>query len=237
MKLPITSIDKIDPPLEGFGFAFIDEKDNRLKIKKHDSVIEYSNTLDDIQLLDLTDYTAFEVMPTKEEIPSGSVDNSTGLTYNNAIPACTIHKMSIKSTQNPNEVDVVIDWGDGEYSALRNGDYASYSNGSFELEHDYAPKMLENTEKFIIKIYGKNYWAFRHEKYQATGNNLMSRVFDSDLPLASHIVNIASTCFGAMRLLNVNFIDYYNNRILNINSLFCKCKNLVKANGLRINPK
>ena len=36
-------------------------KDKKLKVKKHDSVIEFNNDLSDIQLLDLTDYTAFEV--------------------------------------------------------------------------------------------------------------------------------------------------------------------------------
>jgi hypothetical protein len=43
MKLPITTIDKIKNPQKGFGYAFIDAEDNRLKVKKHDSIIEFSN--------------------------------------------------------------------------------------------------------------------------------------------------------------------------------------------------
>ena len=71
--------------------------------------------------------------------------------------------------------------------------------------------------------------SFRHEKYVNGGNNLICRIFDSDLRLASHIANLASTCAGAMRLLKIHFREYY--RILNFNSCFYKCKNLISATG------
>jgi hypothetical protein len=43
MKLYITTQDKIKNPQKGFGYAFIDVEDNKLKVKKHDSIIEFSN--------------------------------------------------------------------------------------------------------------------------------------------------------------------------------------------------
>ena len=229
MKLPLTTKDKIDEPLKGFGFAFIDEEDNKLKIKKYDSIIEFSNDLSDVQLLNLCDYTAFEVMPNKVEIISGSLDDLTGLIYTLPVPACTTHKMTLRSTCPANTCDVVIDWGDGTIESINDGKH-EFTGSSYELIHDYASAMSKDIQRFIIKIYGKDYWAFRHNSY--IGYNLISRVFDFDLPIASHIHNIASTCYSALRLLNVNFKQFYH-RIENLSSCFCKCKNLLKVTGLR----
>lgn len=47
MKLSITTQDKIKNPQKGFGYAFIDAEDNKLKVKKHDSIIEFSNDQSD----------------------------------------------------------------------------------------------------------------------------------------------------------------------------------------------
>jgi hypothetical protein len=188
-----------------------------------------SGNIDPELLISLMDYSSFEVMPNKETIKAGTKDDVTGLIYNYDISPCTVHKMSIKSFQTPENCDVIVDWGDGHTSSIKKHEYSSFSNGSFELAHDYLTSMTSNTQKFTVKIYGKNYWTFRHEKYVNGGNNLICRIFDSDLRLASHIANLASTCAGAMRLLKIHFREYY--RILNFNSCFYKCKNLISATG------
>lgn len=173
------------------------------------------------------DCMAFEVMPNKVEIAAGTVDDVTGLSYGVAVAACTVHKMTICSDYAPEVNDIVIDWGDGTVEAINDGNH-TYNGSTYELEHDYSEVMTSNIQRFIVKIYGKRYWAFRHNKY--TTNNLMSRIFDLDLPVSRHLANFASTCFCANRLLSVYFYNYYH-RILNINSMFCKCANLKSVKG------
>ena len=69
MRLPIIKVENVRIPPEGYGFVFIDSEDKKLKIKKHNNgVIEFTNDLSDTKLLDLTDYTAFEVYPTNPVI-------------------------------------------------------------------------------------------------------------------------------------------------------------------------
>jgi len=84
-------------------------------------------------------------MPNKTEITSGTVDDKTGLTYNYSVSACTIHKMTLRSVQEPEDCDVIIDWGDGIIEAIKEGKFVSHTVGkSYELEHDYANSMKEN---------------------------------------------------------------------------------------------
>ena len=82
MRLPIIKVENVRITPEGYGFAFIDAEDKKLKIKKHNGVIEFTNDLSDIKLLDLTDYTAFEVYPTNAVISAGTTDEVTGFDSN-----------------------------------------------------------------------------------------------------------------------------------------------------------
>lgn len=181
---------------------------------------------------DNTEYSAFEVMPNKEEITAGTVDEVTGLTYTRAVPACTVHKMTLRSSQEPEDCDVIIDWGDGTVQAIKEGHYTAHTAGkSYEVEHDYAPSMSVAAQRFVVKIRGKNYYTFRHNSYK--DNNLISRIFDNDLPIASHIVNLASMAYSADRLLKVHFPSYtapYSN-VWNWSSCFEQCPNVVSITG------
>jgi hypothetical protein len=186
-------------------------------------------------------------MPNKVEI---SADESTGYRY--AIPACTIHKMTLRSVHNPEECDVVIDWGDGVVESIKEGKYIANTPGkAYELEHDYAESMTADIQKFIVKIYGKNYYTFRHnnsittvkDKFSIpsvveTSYNLISRIFDKDLPIASHISNFASMCYGALRLLEVNIphSTKYITSGFNFSSLFQYCSNLKTVVGFEDSP-
>lgn len=182
-------------------------------------------------------YTAFQVMPNKIEIASGTVDDVTGLTYNYPVSACTIHKMTLRSSQEPENCDVIIDWGDGCIESIKDRKFNSHTEGkSYELFHDYSSSMTKNIQRFIIKIYGKDYYTFRHNSYR--DNNLISRLFDKDLPIASHVTNFASVGIYANRLLAVH-IPHSSNYITNaynLASVFSNCKNLIKVTGFEDNP-
>ena len=179
-----------------------------------------------------SDYSAFEVMPNKVLIPAGTVDDLTGLTFNSEIAACTIHKMTLRSAQEPNDCDVIIDWGDGVIESIKAGNYVSHSTGkSYELSHDYTGAMTSNVQRFVVKIYGKNYYTFRHNSYKA--NNLISRIFDADLPIAGFITNFSSMVFGASRILQIKFPHSTApfSSVWNWSSCFNECANVVSITG------
>ena len=171
-------------------------------------------------------------MPNKIAIASGTIDDITGLTYNRAIPICTTHKMTLRSTQEPNDCDVIIDWGDGTIDSIKNGNYVSHTVGkSYELSHDYSETMTQDIQRFIVKIYGKDYYTFRHNSYKT--NNLISRIFSSDLPIASFITNFSSMAVGAVRLLKVEFPHSTKpfSSVWNWSSCFNECANIVSITG------
>jgi hypothetical protein len=194
------------------------------------------------------EYSAFEVMPNKVDIPAGTAivynktnnewnvvfpDNGdTALTFSSDIAACTVHKMTLRSAQEPEECDVVIDWGDGTVETIKDGNYTGHTIGkAYELEHDYASTMTSDVQRFIIKIYGKDYYTFRHNLYK--DNNLISRIFDVDLPIASHVTNFASLAIYSQRLLKVHIphstSPYVN--VWNWGSALSMCYNLVEVTG------
>jgi hypothetical protein len=180
----------------------------------------------------ITEISAFEVMPNKVEIPAGTVDEITGLTYSRAVPACTTHKMTLRSTQEPDACDVVIDWGDGTVEAIKDGYFTGHTAGkAYELEHDYSQNMTADIQRFVVKIKGKDYYTFRHNSYK--NNNLISRIFDAGFPIAGHITNFASMVVSADRLLKVHFPHStapFSNA-WNWSSCFNECPNVVSITG------
>ena len=183
---------------------------------------------------DINYFSAFEVMPTKVEI-SG---------HYREIPACTVHKFTLRSANPIENNDVVVDWGDGCIEVIADGKYEWIKNKQYNLEHDYAESMTENVQKFIVKIYGKNYYTFRcNEAVVADGvkltlsNNLISRIFDVDLPMAPHISNFSSICYGALRLFSVTIphSTKYITDGYNFSSTFQWAENLTSVMGFEDN--
>ena len=94
----------------------------------------------------------------------------------------------------PENQNVIIDWGDGTFDNLKqnvptgnSGDYR------YRFVHEYS----ELDKKYIVKIFGNTYFSILADSdanYSNVQNNIMSRVFDLDLPIASHILNISSWC-------------------------------------------
>lgn len=216
-------------------YAFIDEEDKKLKVKKHDGIIEFCNELSDIQLLNLIDYTAFEVYAHDTDIPSGLLTTphlnyigKEGDELARAIPASMIETFSIRSQTSQEKQDVIVDWGDGEFIELRNVVPNNLDDGAefrYTISHTY-----KNTGTYIIKIFGRNYFGFMTSEDPST--TLLSRIFDEDLPIATWIWNMASAAKNANTLLHV---DMYSH-LITINGLswvraFTNCQNLISVTG------
>ena len=187
------------------------------------------------KFVDRSDYTAFEVYAHDTNIPVGefsmTIDNQT-FANSFALPAGMRHDIKFRTMcPDPAQSDVVVDWGDGTVSVIANGEYTSgggdTNNGEFDytLTHTYA-----NTGKYIIKIYGKDYYNI----YNGGGDsayNLTCRAITHDLPVASHLLNLSRYLSGAKHLLYINVDRIKYNYYTNMSS-FCKgCSNLVKAVG------
>jgi hypothetical protein len=178
-------------------------------------------------LIDPNDYTAFEVQPTDTVIPAGTVDDITGFTYTYEVPAQMTAKFNVRTTASLEDMDVIVDWGDGSKQILKDGEYAEVSSSgyTYTMAHTYT-----TPGKYIVKIYGKQYFALSTSPF--TDNSLVSRCLDSDLPVASHLTNLSSLCTNSKRLLKVDVpFSKIMFRIINTSSMFARCYNLVQATG------
>jgi hypothetical protein len=154
------------------------------------------------------------------------------------IPANITHTFILRTEcSEAAECDVIIDWGDGNFSQLSQGINDPsvdefLSNGQFKLSHTYDLAEGEHS-KYIIKIYGTKYYGL--QSYNSN-NNLICRILDRDLPIASNCTHIASMCQGAKYLTSVNIPTYgYKNLLSNIRNMyniFQSCINLREVNGL-----
>jgi hypothetical protein len=97
---------------------------------------------------------------------------------------------------------------------------------TIDLKHTY-----ENVGKYIVKIYGKNYYNIMTPNGD-TDNSLICRILDNDLPIASHIINMSSFARNSIRLLKVRLPEYFDvSNWINVASLFQNCKNLLSLTG------
>ena len=194
-----------------------------------------------------TIYTSWEVNPTTTDYAAGeyTVDKYESLSLRREedeagnitpqisnkrpITAQTVHKFRLRSCSDYSDSDVIVDWGDGTTSTIAAHEYDKQSvHGAeyiYDLSHDYKTE-----GKFIIKIYGNCYFNITHA---ADGYNLISRVFDEDLPLAPHFKFLQNFCYGAQRLLYVNIPPHHTVAYAaSVISLFAGCSNLRVAVGL-----
>lgn len=195
------------------------------------------------------EYTAFEVFAHNYDIPVGECEELGGY-VNYAIPADDTHYLELRVPfDNPAETDVVIDWGDGTIQKLADGDYTITSSESkdvaLEVHHQYT-EVTNSTEanfgkKYIVKIYGKDYYGFSTVLESSSTDwsicqkkNLICRCLDVDLPIASHITNLASAFKYSWRLLNVRLPEYSNIQgIKGFAYLFFRCINLLGVAGFK----
>ena len=246
MNVPIKVKSEVAIPPAGYVFVFIDSEDMQLKAKLSDGmVINYTNVNDDLKTISLADYTAFEVFAHDYDIPVGECKELGGY-VNNSISASMTHAFKLRSTtMNDKDSDVVIDWGDGKLTYVTDGIYDKKE----VLEEDrevtyYFSHTYQTTSKYIVKIYGTRYFSIRSISTSSSSEiadgdpailqNLVCRVLDVDLPLASNVTNLANLCNTSLRLLNVHVPSYFSlNRIENVSGIFRHCINLINATGFK----
>jgi hypothetical protein len=98
------------------------------------------------------------------------------------------------------------------------------------LSHKY----IEPDQLYTVKIQGKHYCRLSHNSLRLNVNNrLLAKIFTDDLPIASHLNNFASLCYGCKRLLKVVIPSYspLMNQITNLNACFNTCQNLNICTG------
>lgn len=218
---------------EGSVLQFVSTNDNGdpvIRIKKAD------NTFTDISGSATTssDYTAFEVYPTSTDFAAGEYTQGA---YTNAYPimAKDTHTFSIRSEQLPEQQNVCIDWGDGTVDCLKDYPEEQITGEEGNRYYRYVHKYTEVDKKYIVKIYGNSYFAIAADNDANVYNvqsNIISRIFDIDLPVASHLTNFSNICRGARRLIDMNVFNCrMRKQAANISNLFAGCVNLKRCIG------
>ena len=134
MNIPIKLKSEVQVPPTGYVFPFIDKQDMQLKAKLSDGlVISYANVDNELQILSLEDYTAFQVFAHDYDIPVGECTELGGY-VTNALKACMTHKFGIRSQELPEKQNVVIDWGDGNHTQLSN---LTPKSSYYYVQHTY----------------------------------------------------------------------------------------------------
>ena len=156
------------------------------------------------------------------------------------IPVGMTHKFLIRGSVPQEQQDVIVDWGDGSIEYLNqivptseiNPDYKSSSYPIvYGMAHTYT-----NPGRYIVKIFGTTYSHIQHDEEASDKEttNLISRIFDADLPIGSALKSVDGLCKYAMRLTRVNVSAASSGKLLemrNVTDLFSYCKNLITATG------
>lgn len=204
------------------------------------------------------EYTAFEVYAHDTEIPFGyceelggtieyykpTTSSKTGVTKHPAdvtgIPPQMTHKFLIRGNTPQNDQDVIVDWGDGTIDDLKTIVPTSlvddrYKSSSYTIVYGMS-HTYQKPGKYIVKVYGSTYQHLQYDEEVEDGKdcNLICRVFDTDLPIASHLNNFDALCKYAIMLTSVNVGRASSGRFLegrNCSDCFSYCYNLESATG------
>lgn len=169
----------------------------------------------------MSNYTAFEVLANDEEL---SIETSVG-TYTVAVGM--EHRFTMRSaSKTKEELDIIVDWGDGTDTKISEDVVLSFEYSEEDSESTISVSHIyEAPGKYIVKILGSKYFAFSRWKGASNTEtkqyNLLCRIFDGDLPVATNVTNLASAASMAPRLNKVNIPAYYNlAQIENLSYLF-----------------
>lgn len=181
------------------------------------------------------DYTAWQVYANDTAIQVGE-NAILGGYVSNPIPMKMTQGFYVRSDYPYSTSDVIVDWGDGNISRISEGEYTKRivrsEDFAYYMQHTYT-----TSGKYIIKIMGKDYFALSHyltlyDKTLDNSKNLVCRVLDEDLPIASHLVNLSNLFCMSDRLLNVNCPHRSMiNQVTNMSWMFKACKNLLSVTG------
>jgi len=195
--------------------------------------------------------------PTVEQIR-----NALGYIGGRAIPKSMTERFVLLAGTDWANSDVVVDWGDGTKSFMKNGKtqvargIGFYDNNEYVDDwcdsHYMFSHTYEQEGSYYIKITGKDYWGIRHyyadlknadgtAKYpdnSVAGKTIYNLVYDCmgpDTPIAGCVRNLASFMNGSSRLLHVlmtEITDKTRTIVCNWTGMFLNCANLVSARGI-----
>lgn len=253
MRLPIISHETISDPLLNYAYAFIDINDKKLKIKTKDRIIEFSSTDENynFNILDLIDYTSFEIFAHNYNISSGSsilgqdVYNDESLLVSKNIAAQMTETFGIETSTYYGDSDIIIDWGDGSILNLSDSQnlFLLENNSLINPENQYkntynyvCKHTYQQSGKYCIKIYGKKYFSIKHFNNSEIGESLLCNCFSDSLPIANHITNLDSFAINSPRLLSIQFSKNSSifNRIINWENCFSNCVNLLQISNFSL---
>ena len=189
-------------------------------------------TLSALRKLRNSNHTAFEVYPTNVAIPVGQ--HVVLGQVSQAISPNMVEKFVLCSILPAAKSDVSVDWGDGTIETISKGYYASETgpdeNGVYciTMAHTYT-----TMNKYIVRIYGRNYFNLKHN---TDCSNIISRVFDKDLSVASHLIDFNNFCSNGDRITSVKIPSRaFLHKMVDASNMFSNCKNLLSATGFKSN--
>lgn len=190
-------------------------------------------------IVDGHDYTSFKVYAHDTDIEPGTHDILGEVTE--SITASMTHKQTIRTMGKSTDSDIVIDWGDGAFSSIRNGDYDSftepyddYNDSNCIVSHTYA-----KTGSYTVKIFGHKYYGLRtptsSDGISGIHNfNLIYEAFSENCKLASNVKNLSDFLRNAARLTKLKMSLGILKGVGNIYALCRDCVNLLSATGFPI---
>lgn len=178
----------------------------------------------------ITDYTAFNVYAHDTTIPAGynAVFDETFMVE---VPASMTHKFIIRSRQNKNLQDVMVNWGDGAITSLKDDDvpWETVGDRRYTVSHTYS-----TPGTYTVKVYGTTFFGIWH--YDTT-ENILCEALTSYLPVSSRHQNLGDFLRGSQCL---TWLECGLSTFLNKNDLWglCQnCRNLTRALGFSALPK
>lgn len=178
----------------------------------------------------ITDYTAFNVYAHDTVIPAGynAVFDETFMVE---VPASMTHKFIIRSRQNKNLQDVMVNWGDGAITSLKDDDvpWETVGDRRYTVSHTYS-----TPGTYTVKVYGTTFFGIWH--YDTT-ENILCEALTSYLPVSSRHQNLGDFLHGSQCL---TWLECGLSTFLNKNDLWglCQnCRNLTRALGFSALPK
>lgn len=155
----------------------------------------------------------------------------------------------IRSTVRKCHNDVVVDWGDGNKTVIKDSDIEEYM-GQWESDGEVAFHCKHTYEKpgdYDVTIYGKDYFGVsRKPEYIGipgpitdlsiynTLHHLISECFNEKYPIASCVNNLSWFAACSEMLTEVNIPTGFTfQKIDNISLIFKDCRNLKKVTGMK----
>jgi len=218
--------------------------------------VRFRHTATNDMPLKLQELYANNSTPTDEQIR-----NALGYIGNHTIPKSMTERFVLLAGTDWAHSDVVVDWGDGTKSYMKNGKTQSargngfYDNNEYvddwEDSHYMFSHTYEQSGSYYVKITGKDYWGIRHyyaDLKDATGAakypdvsissmapyNLVYECLGHDTPIAKCVKNLASFMNCNCRLLHVMWTEINQSvmtDVCNFVLAFSNCRNLVSLRG------